>query len=148
MNKTYKASRKSPSVAVSASKRSLVVKLTDNSVVYSKGILKRQANEVPYSKINSVNVKQGMVEQGMGYGDVIIMTGNDVNGIVLENIENPQGLKGDIMQMIKGSDKPASEEAKPSSGSVNDLQQLADLRKQDLITEEEYAAKKKQILGL
>ncbi len=147
MNKTYKASRKSPKVAISASKRSLTVKLTDNSVVYSKGILSRHANEVPYSKINSVNVKQGMVEQGLGYGDVIIMTGNDVNGIVLENIENPQGLKSDIMQMIKGSDTRQADSPEDSP-SVNDLKQLADLRKQNLITEEEYSAKKKQILGL
>ncbi len=147
MNKTYKASRKSPKVAISASKRSLTVKLTDNSVVYIKGILSRHANEVPYSKINSVNVKQGMVEQGLGYGDVIIMTGNDINGIVLENIENPQGLKSDIMQMIKGSDTRQSD-SPADSASFNDLKQLADLRKQNLITEEEYSAKKKQILGL
>lgn len=148
MDKTYKASRKSPKVAVSASKRSLTVKLTDSSVVYSKGILSRRSNEVPYSKINSVNIKQGMVEQGLGYGDVIIMTGNDVNGIVLENIENPQGLKSDIMRMIKGPVDAEPNDPTPNSGSVNDLQKLADLRKQDLITEEEYGAKKKQILGL
>jgi len=148
MNKIYKASRKSPKVAISASKRSLTVRLTDNSVVYSKGILSRQANEVPYSKINSVNVKQGMVEQGLGYGDVIIMTGNDVNGIVLENIENPQGLKTDIMNMIKGSNEPETKESTDNQGTINDLLRLADLRKKDLITEEEYVAKKKQILGL
>ncbi len=148
MDKIYKASRKSPKVAVSASKRSLTVKLTDSSVIYSKGLLSRQSNEVPYSKINSVNIKQGMVEQGLGYGDVIIMTGNDVTGIVLENIENPQGLKADIMQMIGGLSETENTTTTPSTGSVNDLQQLADLRKQDLITEAEYAAKKKQILGL
>jgi len=141
MNKIYKASRKSPKVAISASKRSLTVRLTDNSVVYSKGILSRQANEVPYSKINSVNVKQGMVEQGLGYGDVIIMTGNDVNGIVLENIENPQGLKTDIMNMIKGSNEPETKESTDNQGTINDLLRLADLRKKDLITEEEYVAK-------
>jgi Short C-terminal domain len=37
---------------------------------------------------------------------------------------------------------------KPSNGSISDLESLANLKSKGVITEEEFAAKKAQILGL
>lgn len=144
MNKVYKASRKSMSVATSPSKQSLEVIITDHSVIYKRGIISKKSEEIPFSKINSVNVKQSLMERSLGYGDVIIMTGNDVNGIVLDNINDPQGLKNDIMAKIHSGNGLSSEQVE----NTVDLEKLAEWKEKGIITSEEFEAKKKQILGL
>jgi uncharacterized membrane protein YdbT with pleckstrin-like domain len=100
MGNIYKASRKAPSVVGSISKRSIEVELTPTSIIYRSGILTKKVNEIPYSKVNSVSVKQSLHERALGYGDVVVLTGNDVNGIVLENIDNPSELRDAIMSKI------------------------------------------------
>ncbi len=101
MGNVYKASRKAPSVMGNPVKRSIEVELTPTSVIYRSGLLTKKSNEIPFSKINSVTVKQNIHERMLGYGDVVIMAGNDVNGIVLENIDNPNSLRDEIMNQVR-----------------------------------------------
>ena len=100
MGKVYKASRKAPSVVGNPIKRSVEVELTPTSVIYRSGLLTKKSNEIPYAKINSVSVKQNIHERMLGYGDVVILAGNDVNGIILENIEEPTALRDQIMAQV------------------------------------------------
>lgn len=102
MGKIYVASRKAPSVMGNPMKRAIKVELTETSVIYSSGIISKKSNEIPYTKINSVTVKQNLHERMLGYGDVVILAGNDVNGITIENIENPKELRDEIMSKVKG----------------------------------------------
>ena len=57
--------------------------------------------------------------------------------------EEFQELKEAIEQKLEELHKPES-----SSSHLNDLEKLAELRDKGIITEEEFNAKKKQILGL
>lgn len=69
------------------------IELTDKTVILKMGILTTNVTEVPYSKINSISVRKGIVGSMLGYGDIVILTGNDVSGIVFKGIENPDQLK-------------------------------------------------------
>ena len=69
------------------------IELTDKTVILKMGILTSNVTEVPYSKINSISVRKGIVGSMLGYGDIVILTGNDVSGIVFKGIENPDQLK-------------------------------------------------------
>lgn len=105
MSKTYVASRKAPSVVGNPIKRSLKVELTQTSVVCSSGLITKRSDEIPYTKINNVSVKQNLHERMLGYGDVVIVAGNDIDGIILENIENPNELRDEIMAMVNKSSR-------------------------------------------
>ena len=144
--KIYTASRKSPSVVSSPKNMSIQVTLEANAVVYKVGVLTKRVEEIPYNKINSINIKQSLSERVLGYGDVVIITGNDVNGIVLKDIDNPQALKSDIMERVQGVRAGANKENDDNLSGK--LEELAALKEKGIITQDEFDAKKKHLLGL
>jgi uncharacterized membrane protein YdbT with pleckstrin-like domain len=69
------------------------IKVTNDSIELKKGIINIDKTEVPHSKINSVQVKQGIFGRMFNFGDVIMSTGNDTSGIKFRHIESPNELK-------------------------------------------------------
>lgn len=69
------------------------IQLTTKTVILKKGIFTSNVTEVPYSKVNSISVRKGVLGSMFGYGDLVILTGNDVAGIVFKGIENPDQIK-------------------------------------------------------
>lgn len=61
-------------------------------------------------------------------------------------IEVQRSIKHEVVK-IKSSDIP-QKKTSSSSGNLEDLERLAQLRDKGILTEEEFQAKKKQILGL
>jgi hypothetical protein len=151
MEKIYRASHKSPSALASPDKLSLVVTLNDTGLTYIQGIISKRSETVPYDKINSVNVDQGPLQAALNYGTVIVVTGNDDEPITLVDIENPQGLRSDIVNMMEtirsgagaGTPSPAA-----SMSPEDEIVKLASLRDQGIITPEDFELKKKQLLGI
>ena len=156
MDKTYRASRKSPSALTSPDKLSLVVTLTDTAVTYVQGILAKRTETVPYNKINSVNVQQGPLEATLNYGTVIIATGNDVEPITLDDIDSPGQLRDDITAMMQQSAAPLAQTpitpietpSAPAQTPEDEIIKLSELLQQGMITQAEFDAKKTQLLGL
>ncbi len=72
------------------------IKVTDDSIELKKGIINVVKTEVPHSKINSIQVKQGIFGRMFNFGEVIISTGNDIAGIKFRHIESPNKLKDSL----------------------------------------------------
>ncbi len=66
---------------------------TPDSLEMKRGILVVEKIEVPYSKVNSIHIKQSILGRIFNFGTVIISTGNDTTGIVFRNIHSPNELK-------------------------------------------------------
>ncbi|HUD11911.1 MAG TPA: PH domain-containing protein [Candidatus Saccharimonadia bacterium] len=154
MEKVYRACRKSPSALASPDKMSLVVTLNDTGLTYVQGIISHRSETVPYDKINSVNVQQGPLENVLGYGTVVIVTGNDDEPITLVDIEKPHELRSDIVQMMEAtaahhqtSTQQATPQA-PAQTPEDELVKLSALKDQGIITQQEFDLKKKQLLGI
>jgi uncharacterized membrane protein YdbT with pleckstrin-like domain len=71
-----------------------------NGIALRVGALSTTTTEIPYSKINSVTVKRGVFGKIFGYGDIAILTGNDLQGIPFKGIDNPEKLKSEIMSKV------------------------------------------------
>lgn len=74
--------------------------ITKNGVILKKGILSSSTIDIPYSKINSITVKQGPLGRSVGYGDILLMTGNDVSGIPFKGIGDPELVKAIIQKQM------------------------------------------------
>lgn len=74
----------------------------------------------------------------------IDLTDDDKAAIDAEVIEEDSG---DAQIQYSGTSQPASQPASDES-YLNELEKLADLRDRGIITEEEFEAKKRQLLGL
>lgn len=67
--------------------------INDKSVILNKGLIITHEIEVPFNKINSVSVRKGILGGILGYGNIVIFTGNDSSGIVFSAVDNPQEIK-------------------------------------------------------
>jgi uncharacterized membrane protein YdbT with pleckstrin-like domain len=72
------------------------IRITSDSIELKKGIINIDRTEVPHSKINSIQVRQGIFGRLFNFGNVTISTGNDTSGIVFKHIESPNELKDSL----------------------------------------------------
>lgn len=79
----------------------------------------------------------------------MILSGNDVQGVKFPNIKNPEELKKEILNLanIKDNSVPENKNSQPQT-SYSELNELAKLKEKGVITDAEFEAKKKQILGI
>lgn len=123
--------------------------ITKNGLILKKGILTMHITEMPYSKINSVSVRRGLLGNIFGYGDIIILAGNDTGGIPFKGVEDPEGLKANILRYVHGDNITSPTESTPTqNNSYSELENLASLKEKGIITQHEFDQKKKQLLGI
>lgn len=72
------------------------IRLESKSVLLKRGVLGSKKTEIPYRKINSISINQGLLGKLFNYGDVIVMAGNDSSGIPFKGISSPETVKSDI----------------------------------------------------
>ena len=79
---------------------SSAITVTKTSVRLRRGLLSVKTTEIPFSKINSVTVKSDFLGNLLDYGDIAILTGNDIEGEVFEHIQNPELLRAILTARI------------------------------------------------
>jgi hypothetical protein len=115
---------------------------TDRRLIFiNKGLVSLKVEDFGYEKITSVQYKTGML---MGEID-ILASGNRAT---FKNIEKAHVRDfGDWLRARISAPKASS--TPPSTLSASDeIRSLAELHRQGILTDEEFSAKKKQLLGL
>jgi len=74
--------------------------LSDKSVILTTGWLNTSHVEITHSKINSVTVKQEFISNMCCWGDIAVLSGNDVSGEMFKGIDNPKSVKDAIMRRV------------------------------------------------
>lgn len=74
--------------------------LLEKSILIKKGIIGKQLDEMPYKKINSIRVIQGLFGRVLGYGDVIVVAGNDSINLTFAGVDEPQKVKQKIEERM------------------------------------------------
>lgn len=111
---------------------------------------------IPYSMLSAVQLQKGGLIQRQGYirfsfiggteskGMTRYSIARDENSLLFASSKNKQFLEA--KQLIEASmGKPAQQSAQ---SGLDELDKLAKLKEQGVITQEEFEAKKKQLLGL
>ena len=72
--------------------------VTNKRFYYESGILTKDKIDIPYSKINDIQLKQTIFQRIFGAGNILIYTGND-SPISIIGIDNPNELKNRIFDI-------------------------------------------------
>jgi uncharacterized membrane protein YdbT with pleckstrin-like domain len=125
--------------------------VTSDRVIHREGWIAKHSMEIPLEAINDVRFKQGVFERMIGAGDIVISSASERGTEVFSDIRNPEHVQKTIyaqgeanqkrMYQGMGSQPPAA----PST--TTELERLADLRAKGVLTDEEFEAQKKKILG-
>lgn len=116
------------------------IAVTNKRVIFgTKVLFKSEIKDFDIKKITSVNYMSNLTNK-------LIIRGS-FDGIEITSIEKNAGQQiVNKIKEIQDSEDPSNNQA--TSGGLGDLEKLAELKDKGIITEEEFNAKKKSILGL
>lgn len=137
--------------------------ITNRRVMQIRGIVNKEVSDSALEKVNDVKMTQSIVGRILRYGTVEIITGSDIGVNFFRRISNPVRFKREMLnakeqlhapELGEGPARvsPAGAGTTPtlasSEASITDLlEELADLQRKGIISEEEFQAKKKELLA-
>ena len=123
--------------------------VTTRRVIRKTGLVAREAEHAPIEKIQDISIDQGVIARMLGYGTAVIETASESGRIVFPDIADPEKFRSAIWGQTSGGASGATGgTATVSPPSVaSRLAELEDLRTRGLLTTEEYARKRQEIVG-
>ena len=137
--------------------------LTSDRVIYRSGVIAKRGIEIPLERINTIFFSQRIFERMLGLGDLQIESASETGSQRFEDIRKPDAVQNEIyMQMeaneIKGANRisgginaahaaAAHVAAQPTQSYPEQIEHLARLRDQGVLTEDEFQSKKAELLG-
>lgn len=128
--------------------------VTSDRVIHRAGWIAKRSMEIPLEAINDVRFNQSVFERVIGAGDIMISSASTNGTEVFRDIRHPEDVQktiyqqGELNQQRMASGGGASSGGGSSSDSTADeLKKLNDLRASGVITQDEFDAQKKKLLG-
>lgn len=122
--------------------------LTTERIVVRTGVISRDGTEIPLESINNVLYSQSVVERLLGYGDVLIESAGSQGQSRLDDIPDPEAFQSQVYRAreerslhFQGHGSSAPRDA------VAQLESLAALHEQGVLSDEEFEEKKAKLLG-
>jgi uncharacterized membrane protein YdbT with pleckstrin-like domain len=124
--------------------------LTTDRLITRSGIIAKQSKEIPLERINDVAFNQNVFERMVGAGDLLIESAGERGQERISNVRHPERVQLRIYEeseensnrMMRGGHVPAAQ-----AGVPEQIEALARLRDQGVLTDDEFEAKKKDLLN-
>jgi membrane protein YdbS with pleckstrin-like domain len=134
--------------------------LTSERVVYRVGLLSKRGIEIPLERINTVFFNQGVFERMLGAGDLGIESAGERGSETFSDVRRPSAVQNELYRQMEANSARMyggvrqggmGATAPGPTEKVDDvpaqLERLDDLRKKGVISEQEFAAKKADLLN-
>ena len=124
--------------------------VTSDRIIHRSGWISKYSMEIPLEAINDVRFEQGVFDRMVGAGSLVIQSASEQGRQVFEDVRDPEGVQRTIYEqgelnkkrMYRGDQAPS---VAPST--VSELERLARLHTDGVLSDEEFAAQKAKILG-
>ena len=134
--------------------------VTSERVIHRRGWISKFSMEIPLEAINDVRFEQGIIDRMVGAGTLVIQSASEQGREVFENIRHPEEVQktiyregeGNKQRMYRGDGAgpatPSAPATPPAAPSVTtELERLARLHADGVLTDAEFEAQKAKILG-
>lgn len=120
--------------------------VTNRRVIHSSGVLNKKILDSSLSKINDVFMEQSFLGRIFGYGTIKIMTATEEVINLLDGISRPIEFKKAMLKAKAEMEPMTSADTSLRPSLTMLLEDLAVVREREMISEEEYQEKRKEIL--
>ena len=125
--------------------------LTTERLIFRSGVVAKFGREIPLERINDVTFSQSVFERLIGIGDLVIESAGEHGQSTFSDIRDPEAVQLQIYRQMEANGRRRSGYAATAAperppGVLSDLERLADLRDRGAVTEEEFQAKKRDLL--
>jgi uncharacterized membrane protein YdbT with pleckstrin-like domain len=122
--------------------------VTSDRIIHRRGFIAKYSMEVPLEAINDVRFEQGILDRLIGAGTLVIQSASEAGRQVFDHIRNPEEVQRTIYHQGELNQRRMMGGGTPGRPSATtELERLADLRARGVLTEEEFQAQKRRILG-
>lgn len=119
--------------------------ITSDRVIYRSGVIGKSGIEIPLERVNTVLSNQSAFERVLGCGDLLIESAGEMGQQRFTDITNPSRVQNLIH--AQREDKMFDGPKGSSTDVATQLEKLEGLRERGSITEEEFEAEKRKLLG-
>lgn len=130
--------------------------LTTERLMTRTGLVSKSGIEIPLENITNVNFSQSMIERMIRAGDLLVESAGTSGQSKFKDIPRPDVFQTELYRareerslfLSRGHTPPPQSTTPERGGAANAeaIQKLAELRDQGHITQEEYDAKRQQLL--
>ncbi len=127
--------------------------VTTERVISRKGVLAKQAIEIPLDRINTVFFEQQPMERLLGSGDLGIESAGEGGRQTFTNIRKPNMVQAEIYAQKEGFEDRRLQRMGQASGGApagpsipEQIAQLDELRNSGVLTDAEFETKKAELL--
>ncbi|MEO8191276.1 MAG: PH domain-containing protein [Acidobacteriota bacterium] len=128
--------------------------VTDRRVLRSVGLVSREHEQAPIEKIQDITVTQTGLGRLLDYGTISLETASERGTLLFPAIASPERFRTAIWGRPRADavsavapPSPAAPAAADGSTAAGRLEQLDALRRRGMVTEAEYAEKRREILA-
>jgi uncharacterized membrane protein YdbT with pleckstrin-like domain len=138
-----------------------MIVVTNRRIMQITGIFNKNVIDSSLEKVNDVKMRQSALGRMFNYGDIEILTASELGVNLFRKIDDPVGFKTAMLnakdQLEHGPDLPSPLQSNAATNGISSAQQtsidvpsmitqLAQLRQQGILTEEEFLSKKAELL--
>jgi uncharacterized membrane protein YdbT with pleckstrin-like domain len=120
--------------------------LTNERLIRRSGILSRKGKEIPLENINDMSFSQTILERLLRSGDLLIESAGEQGQSRFTDIPQPEAFQSLIYRARELRSKALGSSGVERTDPVSQLERIAALYKQGLITEAEYQRQKAKLL--
>jgi uncharacterized membrane protein YdbT with pleckstrin-like domain len=128
--------------------------VTTDRLIYRHGVLAKHGIEIPLERVNTVFFRQSIFERVVGSGDLVIESASEQGRQAFSNVRNPDAIQNEIYRQIEHNENRKYDRVGAAAAGNDDreasipaqIRELDELRKQGVLSEAEFAAKKQQLL--
>ncbi|MGH8775743.1 MAG: PH domain-containing protein [Jiangellaceae bacterium] len=135
--------------------------ITSDRLIYRSGVISKRGIEIPLERVNTVFFRQGIFERMIGAGDLTIESAGEMGRQRFSDIRRPSEVQNDIYHQMEENenrkfdridaniDRRLTQTGPPAGVEPSipeQIERLDELRRKGLITDQEFAAKKAELL--
>lgn len=121
--------------------------VTSDRVIYREGVLRKVGVQIPLERVNNVNFHQTIFERMLGAGDLLIESGGEDGHQRFTDIKHPDRVTNVIHEAMEDNEARARGGVRPEVDVADQLERLEGLLNRGSITEQEFEAQKRRLLG-
>ena len=122
--------------------------VTSDRVIHRAGLVSKRSMEIPLENISDVRFHQGVFERVIGAGDLTLESPGTFGQETFDHIRNPELVQKTIYQLNEANVHRARGGGAPSSSSVADeIAKLDQLRRQGVISDQDFERQKARLLN-
>jgi uncharacterized membrane protein YdbT with pleckstrin-like domain len=116
--------------------------VTNERIIVRRGFIARQGKEIPLEVINDVTFSQTVLERILRSGDLLIESAGEQGQSRYTDIPDPEGVQATIYRLREAR----TLDLQGKASAVEQLNMLAKLHREGVLTDEELADKKRKLL--